>query len=147
MQELKQLHEQDLNLWLEQIAIAIKNRDFNNMDWDGLLEEIEDMGASQKRALDSYLQRLIEHILKLKYWESEQEYNYKGWRREVVNFRYQIKQILKESPSLKAYLAKMQDLCYQKAWKNVMEDYSDINFPAICPFDTDVDNILSKKYW
>ncbi|HHP7229706.1 MAG TPA: DUF29 family protein [Xenococcaceae cyanobacterium] len=36
MQQLKQLHEQDLNLWLEQIAIAIKNRDFNSMDWDGL---------------------------------------------------------------------------------------------------------------
>ena len=67
------------------------------MDWDCLLEEIEDMGASPKRALDSYLQRLIEHILKLKYWEPEQEYNYKGWRREVVNFRNRIKRILKKN--------------------------------------------------
>ena len=40
------------------------------MDWDGLLEEIEDMTASQKRALRSYTKRLIEHILKLKYWRA-----------------------------------------------------------------------------
>ncbi len=40
------------------MAIAIKNRDVSKMDWDNLLEEIEDMGASQKRALRSYLNRL-----------------------------------------------------------------------------------------
>ena len=102
--KLKQLHNQDLNLWLEHMAIAIKNRDFKNMDWDGLLEEIEDMTASEKRALRSYTMRLVEHILKLRYWYSEKDYNQKKWRREVVNFRYQIKQILKESPSLKNYL-------------------------------------------
>ena len=65
---IKKLHDRDFNLWIKQMAIAIKNRDIENMDWDGLLEEIEDMGASQKRALDSYLQRLIEHIFQLRYW-------------------------------------------------------------------------------
>ncbi|MDJ0690256.1 MAG: hypothetical protein QNJ41_17325 [Xenococcaceae cyanobacterium MO_188.B32] len=29
---------------------------------------IEDMGASPKRALDTYLQRSIEQIFKLRYW-------------------------------------------------------------------------------
>ena len=65
---LKQLHERDFNLWVEEIKIKIQNRDLDEMDWDNLLDEIDDMGASQKRALDSYMQRLIEHILKLKYW-------------------------------------------------------------------------------
>jgi hypothetical protein len=53
------------------MKIKIQNRDIDAMDWDNLLDEIDDMGASQKRALDSYIQRLIEHILKLKYWHSE----------------------------------------------------------------------------
>jgi hypothetical protein len=65
---MNKLYGQDFNLWLEEIAIAIKNRDVSNMDWDNLLEKIEDMGASQKRAIRSYLNRLIEHIFKLKYW-------------------------------------------------------------------------------
>ena len=37
------LRDRDFNLWLEQMAIAIKNRDTKNMDWEGLLEEIKDM--------------------------------------------------------------------------------------------------------
>lgn len=40
-----------------------------------LIEEIEDMGALKKRSLKSYLEKLIEHLLKLKYWESEYEQN------------------------------------------------------------------------
>ncbi|BAU66016.1 hypothetical protein STA3757_34160 [Stanieria sp. NIES-3757] len=66
--DLKQLHDRDFNLWIENIKIKIQKQDFDGMDWDNLLDEIDDMGASQKRALNSYMQRLIEHILKLKYW-------------------------------------------------------------------------------
>jgi hypothetical protein len=75
------------------------------MDWDNLLDEIEDMGASQKRALDSYTMRLVEHILKLKYWHSELSHNRRGWMVEVTNFRTSINRILKKNPSLKNYLA------------------------------------------
>ena len=40
------------------------------MDWDNLIDEIEDLGKSEKRSLDSYLQRLIEHILKLNHFKT-----------------------------------------------------------------------------
>ena len=137
--ELKQLHNQDLNLWLEQIATSIKNRDFENMDWDGLLEEIEDMGASEKRALRSYTRRLIDHILKLKYWRAtprrretqgnarddlEKDYNQKHWEREVDNFRYEIKQILKESPSLKNYLQQNYQDWYVNSVKAMQREFT-----------------------
>ncbi len=132
MEDLKQLHDCDLNLWLERVAQAIQARDFDNMDWDNLLEEIEDMGASQKRALDSYTQRLIEHILKLKYWHSELDRNRKGWMREVVNFRNRINRILKKNPSLKNYMA---------------TEYQDIFADAIATmsieFDIPVDSFIS----
>ena len=62
MADLQKLHETDFNLWTEAVKKAISKRDFSNMNWDNLIEEIEDMGASQKRALRSYTQRLIEHI-------------------------------------------------------------------------------------
>ena len=114
MQQLQKLYKKDFNLWLEQTVIAIKNRDFINMDWDSLLEEIEDMGASQKRALRSYTKRLIDHVLKLRYWDSEKEYNAKGWRTEIINFRDEIKEILQESPSLKNYLEENYKTWYDK---------------------------------
>lgn len=101
---IKDLHDRDLNLWLEQQAIAIKNRNVNAMDWENLIDEIEDMTASQKRALRSYYYKLVEHILKLRYWHAEKERNQAKWRVEVSNFRTQIEDILEDSPSLKNYL-------------------------------------------
>lgn len=65
-----QLYDRDFYLWIEQMTTALSNRDFEAMDWSNLLEEIEDMGKSEKRSLESYLERLVEHILKLKYWRA-----------------------------------------------------------------------------
>jgi hypothetical protein len=118
---MNKLYGQDFNLWLKEIAIAIKNRDVSNMDWDNLLEEIEDMGASQKRALRSYLNRLIEHIFKLKYWTSERDRNRNNWRIEITNFRREAKSILEDSPSLNQYLAENYLFWYEKSVKGLQK--------------------------
>ncbi|MEM8830996.1 MAG: DUF29 domain-containing protein [Cyanobacteria bacterium P01_G01_bin.19] len=120
---LKQLHERDFNLWVEGIKEAIQNRDFENMDWDNLLDEIDDMGKSEKRSLDSYMQRLIEHILKLKYWDVERERCAKGWMQEVTNFRNRIKRILKKNPSLRNYLKAEYIDIYQDAIATMSFDF------------------------
>jgi hypothetical protein len=114
---LKQLHDHDFNLWIEEIKLKIQNRDFDGMDWEGLFDEIDDMGASQKRALDSYMQRLIEHILKLKYWHSEVDQCRNSWRAEVSNFRSRINRIIKKNPSLTNYVASEYQDIYQDARK------------------------------
>ena len=121
---IKQLHDRDFNLWTEEIKKAIANRDLENMDWDNLLDEIDDMGKSDKRALRSYTQRLIEHIFKIKYWESERERNLNSWKVEIINFRTQIANILEDSPSLKNYLAvnyrQWYEQSYQKYQKGIL---------------------------
>lgn len=122
--QLKQLYHQDLNLWRQEIVTAIQNRKLENMDWDNLIEEINDMGASEKRALRSYMKRLIEHILKLQYWQGELEYNQRGWKKEVVNFREEIKSILQESPSLNSYLQQNYLDWYQKSVKAMREEFT-----------------------
>jgi hypothetical protein len=115
MTNLQKLHESDFNLWVEEIKTKIQRRDLEDMDWDNLLDEIDDMGASQKRALDSYLQRLIEHVLKLQYWEGERDRCRNGWMAEIANFRGRIKRILKKNPSLKNYMVNEYDEIYQDA--------------------------------
>ena len=116
---MNDLYNRDFNLWTEQMAIAIRERNVNNMDWDNLLQEIEDMTASQKRALRSYTKRLIEHVLKLKYWQEELERCSNGWRVEVSNFRTEIIDILQDSPSLNNYLEKN----YADWFKKVVDNY------------------------
>ena len=122
--QLKQLYDKDLNLWRQEIIKAIQSKQLENMDWDNLVDEINDMTASERRALRSYTKRLIEHILKLKYWHSEKEYNQRGWKKEVVNFREEVKSILEESPSLNNYLEQNYSDWYKKSVKAMRQEFS-----------------------
>ncbi|MDJ0578379.1 MAG: DUF29 domain-containing protein [Xenococcaceae cyanobacterium MO_234.B1] len=103
-------YEEDYYLWIKTMVKRLKERNYSQIDWDNLIEEIEDMGRSQKRAIESLLMGLTEPLLKLKYWESERERNKGHWESEVVNFRVLLKKRLQESPSLKA---KLEDI-YQE---------------------------------
>lgn len=97
-------YEQDYYQWTQAMVKALRERDYSSLDWDNLIDEIDDMGKSQQHAIESLLMRLTEHLLKLKYWETEKSRNAKHWRAEVVNFRILLDKRLKDSPSLKAKL-------------------------------------------
>jgi hypothetical protein len=98
------LYDTDYQLWLAQTVAQLRAHDFGNLDLENLIEEIESLGRNDKRAISSYLMRLCEHLLKVKYWESERSACFRGWDVEIANFRLQIRAILKDSPSLKNYL-------------------------------------------
>ena len=102
-------YEQDYYQWTQAMVKALRERDYVSLDWDNLIDEIDDMGKSQKRAIESLLMRLTEHLLKLKYWEAEKTRNAKHWRSEVVNFRILLDKRLKDSPSLKANLEEIYE--------------------------------------
>jgi hypothetical protein len=112
------------------------------MDWENLLDEVDDMGKSEKRSLESYLERLIEHILKLKYWKSEYERNYKHWQVEVSNFRNRIKRLLRRSPSLNKYMKEIYTEVYQDAVSSWQIEFE-------IPEDSfiDLDLILQKDFF
>ncbi len=117
----KILYETDYNQWVNETVQQLRERQFDGVDWDNLIEEIEDLGKSQKRALESFLTRLVEHLLKLCYWESEKERNGNHWKSEIVNFRYQIHKRLKESPSLSAELESIYIEIFPVAIKSVSQ--------------------------
>lgn len=98
------LYDTDYQRWLAQTVAQLKAKDFSNLDLENLIEEIESLGKSEKRAISSYLMRLCEHLLKIKYWESEREMCFRGWKLEVRNFRLQIQESLETSPSLNSFL-------------------------------------------
>lgn len=100
-------YEEDYYLWIQTMAKKLKLKEYSNIDWENLIEEIEDMGRSQKRAVESLLLRLTEHLLKLQYWYPEIARNKQHWQSEVVTFRVLLRKRLKESPSLKAKLPEM----------------------------------------
>lgn len=115
--QLITLYDTDYQCWLDQTVAQLRANDFGNLDLENLIEEIESLGKSDKRAISSYLTRLCEHLLKLKYWEAEREMCFRGWRREIRNFRLQIRAILKDSPSLNNYLGETFFVDYQNGRK------------------------------
>ncbi|WP_448534273.1 DUF29 domain-containing protein [Parathermosynechococcus lividus] len=124
------LYNADYQLWLDQTIAQLKARNFSDLDLDNLIEEIESLGRGEKHAIASYLMRLCEHLLKIKYWEAEQETYLRGWKREVINFKLQIQEALETSPSLKSFL---QD-SFAKQYKNgrkLFLNASDLNASLI----------------
>lgn len=112
---LQSLYEQDYQLWLESTIEQLRQGEFSSVDWKNLIEELETVGRSDKRAIKSLLTRLFEHSLKLAYWETERAYNANKWKSEITTFRVQIKELLKDSPSLKPYLIEVFNESYQNA--------------------------------
>jgi hypothetical protein len=108
------LYDTDYQLWLDHTVSQLKAQDFSQIDLENLIEEIESLGRSEKHAISSYLMRLCEHLLKIKYCESEREMCLRGWKHEVLNFRVQLQEALEASPSLKTFL---QDV-FVKQYKN-----------------------------
>ncbi|CCI06503.1 DUF29 domain-containing protein [Microcystis ichthyoblabe FBCC-A1114] len=117
-------YETDYNQWLKETVKHLQERNFEQVDWDNLIEEIESMGKSDRRALMSLLTRLIEHLLKLAYWQEEKKRSGNHWAAAIVNFRAQIQQRLEDSPSLRPELAAMYDKFYPVAIKSVSQLFS-----------------------
>ncbi|WP_071187797.1 DUF29 domain-containing protein [Trichormus sp. NMC-1] len=127
------LYDQDYYLWLRTTINQLRTGQFSAVDLDNLLEELETLGRSQKRIIKNLLINLLLHLLKLKCWDSERERNQGHWKGEIRTFRREIKDELKDSPSLKPYILEIFDECYQEARKEA-SDHSQLAidiFPLI----------------
>lgn len=112
---IKSLYEADFYLWINTTIDKIRQEDFASVDWANVLEELTDLGSEQKHKLESRLLVLLEHLLKLGYWETEREYNKRGWKGTILEQRRQIAKLIKRNPSLKPYLTEIFAECYQDA--------------------------------
>lgn len=120
-QDQKRLYDADYNLWLLQTIEQLENKDFNALDLENLIEEVSELSKREKKKLKNLLRRLFEHLLKLKYWQSEIKRNQAHWQGEIRKFRQQIQDELEDSPSLKNYVNDVLETCYQDSRKIVSD--------------------------
>lgn len=106
------LYEQDYYLWLQKTAIALEDKKFTELDLPNLIEEIQSMGRSEKRAIESNLIIILLHLLKYE-WQSEMRSN--SWSYSIIEHRQRMQKYLLESPSLQPYSQKVFQECYQRA--------------------------------
>jgi uncharacterized protein DUF29 len=106
MAELRSLYDNDFLAWSKQQAEALRAamRDGSNqsLDFENLAEEIEDLGKSVRRELQSQIRRVVRHLLKLEHSPAKEPR--RGWAESVVDARAEIDDLLEASPSLRTEL-------------------------------------------
>lgn len=134
--DYSKLYEEDYCLWLETMTKLLKDKQFHLLDIENLVEEVEGLTRSERRELRNRLTVLLEHLLKLSYWQQEKDRNARGWLNTIREQRRQIKLLLQDSPSLKSYAREVFAHCYQDAREDVIvkTNFSSNTFPDSSPF-------------
>jgi hypothetical protein len=141
------LYDRDFYLWIEKTVQDLQARRFQAIDLENLIEEIESMGRSERRELQSRLMILIEHLLKLKYWINEKSNNQQGWSHTVIEQRKQIQLVLRNSPSLTGLLPEFWLMAYQDGRELVLakSELTPDAIPDRPPFS--LEDALDTQYW
>ena len=127
----QKLYNADYLRWIETTVEKLRIRDFSNIDWENLIAEIEDMGRSERRSLESNLVVILLHLLK---WQFQPDQISGSWKASIVEHRRRIRKTLKDSPSLKPYLEEVLVECYADAVEQASAEtgLSLETFPQLC---------------
>ncbi len=127
------LYDQDYYLWSQKMATLLRAKNWHDLDVENIVEEIESLGRSEKRTLESNLKIILIHLLKWKY-QSDKQTN--SWKFTIREHRQRIHRQLSESPSLRSYLAEIFLDIYEDA-RQLAADETGLDiaiFASECPF-------------
>lgn len=139
------LYDQDYLLWTEDSVNKLRDKKFDCLDLANLIEEIEDLGKSQRRELKSRLGELLEHILKRTYIDMPD--CYRGWVESIDKQRIGLRRLLIDSPSLKHYFIEVFDEVYGDVLMVICRSYPQCQFPEKWPFGRNIEALLIIDFW
>lgn len=138
------LYDQDFYQWALKNAELVRQGKFSEMDSENIAEELESMGLSQKRELESRLIKLIMHLLK---WRYQSERQSRSWKSTINTQRREIERLLKTSPSLKYSFPEVVKSAYPYATRE-FDDETGISrkkLPESCPFSPE--QLMDEDFW
>lgn len=130
---MKSLYETDFSAWLDEQIQALKKKDFSHLDVTHLLEEIEDLGNSERKAVQSHLINLMVHLIKQ---NIQSNISGKSWDDSIAAARAQLKLYTEDSKILKKHMNDVFADSYKRARnaaaKEMKMESGDI--PMQCPW-------------
>jgi hypothetical protein len=135
------LYDDDIYAWSKQQAEALREfarRDASNrVDWEHVIEEIDDVGGNQLRAVESMLRQLFIHLMKAASDPSADAIDH--WAGEIIGFQGQMERDYR--PSMRQNV----DLAW--AWRQARKETAGLlrshkralspSIPDLCPFALD----------
>jgi len=149
------LYDRDLQLWIQQTIQQLQNHEFGSLDIENLIEELVDLGKSERNALRSNLKILLAHLLKLKIQHDVPESMKASWYSSVVEHRQRVLDNLADAPSLKGFLVEAVEKAYPDARKVAIKEVKlakfgvrvpeESEYPITCPFS--IEQILDEDFY
>ena len=138
------LYETDFYAWTQEQADLLRACQWNKLDLPNLIEEIESLGKQQRQELRNRLSVLIGHLLKWQYQSSRRS---RSWLATIRIQRRDTLRLLRDNPSLKAYLEEAIQEAYENG-RDLAVQETDLpfkTFPQECPYT--LEEILDDRFY
>ena len=138
------LYDRDFYAWTQEQARLIKEKAIDQLDLVHLLDEVESMGASERRELVNSLTILLMHLLKWKYQPSRRGMS---WELTIREQRLEVKDVLFDNPSLKSLIDQAVVNSYSKAILKAAKEtrLSPNAFPTCCEWT--INQVLDDEFF
>jgi hypothetical protein len=127
-------YDTDILAW-SKVHDALRRRAANEIDWENIAEEIEDLGNEQRFTVESLLTKIMQH--KLQIMARPNTLAAAPWQHEIDDWRVQVERRLRRAPALRPIIeAELADL-YQDAVKTMCREIDGVprgEMPVACPF-------------
>jgi len=140
----RSLYELDFYAWANQQSELLQAGNFTQLDQENLIEEIQSMGRSVQRELESRLEVLLMHLLK---WCFQTELRDNSRRLIIEEQRRKITRLINKNPSLKSIIDETLDNAYGDAIIAAARQ-TGINhavFPIQCPWL--LGQVMDHNFW
>lgn len=138
------LYEHDFCAWAKSQAAALRaireSRPNLPLDFERLIDEVEELASRDLRTAKSQLRRLILHLLKLEYSPAERPR--RQWLNTIDDARHELEDLL--SPSVSAVIAPSLERLFAEAKRTAARDLADASeieaakaLPETCPYTLD----------
>jgi hypothetical protein len=134
-------YDADFYAWTQEQAFLLRSAQLDRLDLENLAEEIESLGRQERRELRNRLAVLIGHLLK---WQYQPARKSVSWESTLRVQRQDVRRLLKENPSLQAYLSEAVAESYDTAIDLAIRETGLDQFPEACPYS--VDQILDAAF-
>ena len=129
---LKNNIDAEYDSWLLEQARLLRDRQFQELDIDNLIEELEALVRGEKSSVEQFAYLIMFHLLLVEYWHEQSEWNRnqrcdpsevssdwerapRDWEAEITGFRLQLNNKL--TTNLRNHLAQRLDFLYGKAYQ------------------------------
>lgn len=137
---MSDLYEADIVEWSERQAALLRRRAAGDLvneaeiDWPNVAEEIEDVGASQRHAVEGHLIQALLHTLKIEAWPASRDVPH--WQAEVRGQLDDARAAFTRSMRQRLDIADL----YRRALRRMpatMDDVPPLPVPSDCPVTLD----------